>query len=101
LCDSWGEAADVIGEELYALGKIANPTPREVPRELWCDLFGEYSIVVIGANARNKAERLRELGWQPKHTDVRGAFTKEELPLLLEEKTEFKGYARAAASGSS
>jgi hypothetical protein len=83
------------------MGKIPDPAPREIPREQWGDLFGEYSSVVIGANARNKAERLRELGWQPEHLDVQGAFKTEELPLLLGEAGEFHGYARAAASGGS
>lgn len=99
--NSWGEAASLIGEELHAVGRIPDPTPREVPRELWGDLFGEYSVVVIGANARNRADRLRELGWQPKHVNVRGAFKTEELPLLLGEVGDFHGYARAAASGGS
>jgi hypothetical protein len=97
----WGEAASLIGQELHAIGRIPDPTPREVPRELWSDLFGEYSVVVIGANARNRAERLRELGWQPKHVDVRAAFKTEELPLLLGEVGDFHGYGRAAASGGS
>jgi hypothetical protein len=55
---------------------------------------------VIGQNSRNRAERLRELGWRPKELGVREAFAKEELPILLKETSEFKGYGRAAASGS-
>jgi hypothetical protein len=55
---------------------------------------------VIGQNSRNKAERLRDLGWQPKEIRMREAFAKEELPILLKETGEFDGYERAAASGS-
>jgi hypothetical protein len=59
-----------------------------------------YSMVVVGQNARNRADRLRELGWKPKERNVREAFAKEELPILMEERGQFNGYGRAAASGS-
>jgi hypothetical protein len=59
-----------------------------------------YSLVVVGQNARNRADRLRDLGWKPKERAVHEAFTNEELPILLKETGEFNGYARAAASGS-
>ncbi|TKX26469.1 NAD dependent epimerase-like protein 5 [Elsinoe australis] len=98
---TWGEMAGVIGEELYAVGKVEGKGAREIPEEEYGDLFGRYSLVVIGQNARNRAERLRGLGWEAVHKDVREAFREEELPLLLkEDQGEYKGYAKAAASGS-
>ena len=96
----WGEIAAFIGKDLHAAGKLADPTPREIPKDQYADLFGNYSLVVIGQNSRNRAERLRDLGWKPKEVGVHEAFTKEELPILLRETGEFKGYGRAAASGS-
>jgi nucleoside-diphosphate-sugar epimerase len=97
---SWGELAGMIGRELKAAGRIADATPREIPPEQYDDLFGKYSVVVIGSNSRSRADRLRELGWQPRHLDVEAAFRDEELPLLLNETGEFSGYSRPAASGS-
>ena len=98
---SWGEIAGMIGETLKPLGKVQDSTPREVPAEDYGDLFGPYSTVVIGANSRSRAERVRELGWQPREKSIRDAFRTEELPLLLEEKAEFRGYDKPAASGAS
>ncbi|KAI5199746.1 NAD(P)-binding protein [Aureobasidium subglaciale] len=97
---SWAECAGFIGKELRAAGKIEDATPREIPSEQYEDLFGKYSDVVIASNARNRADRLKQLGWQPKHTDIHKAFRDEELPILLRESGDFKGYAKAAASGS-
>lgn len=98
---SWGEIAEMIGEQLHALGKVDSAQAKEVPREQWNDLFGAYSSVVIGANSRSRAHRVRDLGWTAKEQEIRKAFQTEELPLLLEEKGEFNGYGRAAASGAS
>ena len=97
---TWGEMATTIGKELKAVGKIEDATPREIPKEQYGDLFGMYSDVVIASNARNRADRLRTLGWQPKHLDIHQAFRDEELPILLQETGEFNGYAKPAASGS-
>ncbi|KAK3620053.1 hypothetical protein LTR56_023636 [Elasticomyces elasticus] len=96
---SWGEAATMIGDELKAVGKITDATPREIPESQYGDLFGMYSPTVLGSNARNRADRLRDLCWKPKHLDIREAFRSEELPILLQEG-EFKGYDKAVASGS-
>lgn len=97
---TWGECAAFIGKELKAVGKVDDASPREIPKEQYVDLFGKYSDVVIASNARNRAERLRQLGWRPKHTDVHQAFKDEELPVLLKETGGFNGYAKEAASGS-
>ncbi|KAK3050875.1 hypothetical protein LTR09_007953 [Extremus antarcticus] len=97
---AWGEAASIIGDELKAAGVISDSTPRQIPENQYDDLFGMYTNVVIAQNSRCKADRLRDLGWQPKHFSVRDAFKHEELPILLKDKSEFKGYAKPAASGS-
>jgi nucleoside-diphosphate-sugar epimerase len=97
---TWGDCAAFIGKELKAAGKIEDATPREISKDQYDDLFGKYSDVVIASNARNKAQRLRDLGWQPKHMDIHQAFRDEELPILLKDTAEFAGYSKAAASGS-
>jgi hypothetical protein len=76
----WGEIAAFIGKDLHTAGKLTDPTPRQIPEDEYNDLFGKYSLVVIGQNSRNKAERLRDLNWQPKEIRMREAFAKEELP---------------------
>lgn len=97
---SWGELAGMIGEGLKKDGVIRDASPREIPEKDFEDLFGKYSAVVIGANSRSRADRLRELGWRPNQLPVREAFEKEELPLLLKEDlSHYHGYAAPAASG--
>lgn len=98
---SWGEIAGMIGDKLHAAGKADDSQPKEIPKEQWADLFGPYSAVVVGANSRSRARRVRELGWTPKEKTIRQAFDTEELPLLLEETGEFSGYGKPAASGAS
>lgn len=97
---SWGDIATMIGKHLKASGRIDSAEPKEIPKTEWDDLFGPYSAVVIGANSRSRAERLRELGWEPKERKIWEAYEKEELPLLLEENEEFHGYSKPTASGS-
>ena len=97
---SWGEIAEMIGENLQPLDRVDEAKAREVPEKDYGDLFGPHSMVVIGANSRSRAERVRELGWQPREKSIREAFETEELPILLEEKGEFSGYSRPAASGA-
>jgi nucleoside-diphosphate-sugar epimerase len=89
---SWGDIAAMIGQSLHSNERIPDAEPREISENQWDDLFGPYSSVVIGSNSRSRAERLRELGWQPRERKIRVAFEKEELPLLLAEKGEFHGY---------
>ena len=66
---------------------------------MYGDLFGMYTKVVIAANSRSQADRLRGLGWEPKHFSVRDAFKQEELPILLREDLGvFAGYTKPSAS---
>lgn len=97
---TWRQAAEMIGEGLHSAGRLPDPKPREIPEDQYDDLFGPYSMVVLGQNARNKANRLRQLGWQPREKDIKQTFMEEELPVLLKETGKFKGYAGVAASGS-
>eukprot|EP01103_Thecamoeba_quadrilineata_P019835 TRINITY_DN8227_c0_g1_i1.p1 TRINITY_DN8227_c0_g1~~TRINITY_DN8227_c0_g1_i1.p1 ORF type:complete len:343 (-),score=50.12 TRINITY_DN8227_c0_g1_i1:141-1169(-) len=95
---SWGRCAEEIGKALEKVKKIQDPTPREIPRELYNYLFGEWSVAVIGENARNRANRLRALGWKPQEKSTFDSLVEDELPILLAEKIDFKGYSAPVAS---
>ncbi|KFY21704.1 hypothetical protein V491_02945 [Pseudogymnoascus sp. VKM F-3775] len=95
---SWEACAEMIGKALTQAGKIEDPTPREIPEELYGDLFKEWSVPVIGQNARNRANRLRALGWEPREKLTFDSLVSDELPILLAETGEFNGYAAAVAS---
>ncbi len=54
---SWKEIAAEIGRTLHKAGKVQDPMPKEIPETLYKDLFGEWSLCVVGRNARNRADR--------------------------------------------
>ncbi len=95
---SWESMAAEIGTALHNARRIQDPKPRQIPKELFGDLFQEWSVPVIGQNARNRANRLRALGWKPQAKSTFDSFVEDELPVLLAEKGEFKGYGAAVAS---
>jgi nucleoside-diphosphate-sugar epimerase len=95
---SWERMATEIGTALHNAGRIKDPKPRQIPKELFGDLFQEWSVPVIGQNARNRANRLRALGWKPQAKSTFDSFVEDELPILLAEKGEWKGYGAAVAS---
>lgn len=97
---SWGECAAEIGRALHKAGRIKSPEPRTVPKELYGDLFGPFTAWVVGSNSRSRAKRLRELGWEPKEKGTLESLREDEIPILLEEKGPFNGYAGVAASGA-
>lgn len=96
---SWKEAAEAIGHALHKVGKLADPAPKAVPENLYQDIFGEYTPHVVGANARNRANRLRSLGWLPKEKDSFASLSEDEVPLILKDSGPFTGYSAAVASG--
>lgn len=96
---SWHDIATVIGSGLHQAGKIKDLEPRTVPKELYEDLFGDFTSAVVGLNSRSRAVRLRELGWEPIEKDWRKSYIDDELPeILKEEGKEFNGYAGTVAS---
>ncbi|KAH9809295.1 Weak similarity to Ypseudotuberculosis CDP-3,6-dideoxy-D-glycero-L-glycero-4-hexulose-5-epimerase [Teratosphaeria destructans] len=96
---SWREIADLIGQKLFEAGRIPDPKPRMLPRELYGDVFGAFTGAVIGLNSRSRAVRLRELGWAPREKDWRASFVEDELPVILREGVEgFGGYQGTVAS---
>jgi nucleoside-diphosphate-sugar epimerase len=95
---SWGECAIEIGRILKEMGLIGDSTPRSIPEKQWGDLFGDYSGMVVGSNARNRANRLRKLGWAPLEKETFASLAEDEIPLIAKETGEFKGYANVVAS---
>ncbi|KAL4888484.1 hypothetical protein BDV59DRAFT_206066 [Aspergillus ambiguus] len=96
---SWGQCAAEIGRILHKAGKVADQTPNIIPIENYDNLFGQYSGLVVGSNARNRANRLRKLGWKPQEKNTFASLEEDEIPLILQETGEFKGYAAIVASG--
>ncbi|OIW25488.1 NAD(P)-binding protein [Coniochaeta ligniaria NRRL 30616] len=95
---SWERCAEEIGKGLYKAGKIQDPKPRQIPSDLYDYLFGEWSLPVLGQNARNRANRLRALGWKPQEKSAFDSLLTKELPIILAEKSDFKGYSAPVAS---
>jgi nucleoside-diphosphate-sugar epimerase len=90
---SWMEVAEEVGKGLHKAGKIKDAKPREVPKELYGDLFGPATPGVIGLNSRSRAVRLRELGWEPREKTWRESYHEDELPeISKEEGGGFAGY---------
>jgi nucleoside-diphosphate-sugar epimerase len=96
---SWKDVVSAIGEGLNKAGKIKHAAPREMPVDLYGDVFGEYTGVVIGLNSRSRANRLRALGWKPVEKDWKTSYLEDELPVILkEEGGGFAGYSGTVAS---
>jgi nucleoside-diphosphate-sugar epimerase len=88
---SWGDCAAEIGRLLTIQGRIKDPVPQTVPVENYNDLFGDFTIAVAGSNARNRANRLRKLGWRPLEKNTFMTLAEDEIPLILRETGKFHG----------
>jgi len=97
---AWTEFVETIGQALHDAGRITDAKPQTILEKDYGDLFGEFTAWVVGSNSRSRAKRLRGLGWKPKEKDVFASLKQDEIPILLEEKAEFSGYAGVAASGA-
>ncbi|KAI6861513.1 NAD dependent epimerase/dehydratase family protein [Hortaea werneckii] len=96
---TWREIANLIGRSLHQAGLIRNATPKQLPRELYSDVFGPLTDAVIGLNSRSRAVRLRQLGWKPREKDRRRSLVEDELPEILRDVGEgFMGYRGTVAS---
>ncbi|KAK4942746.1 hypothetical protein LTR10_017506 [Elasticomyces elasticus] len=95
---AWTEGSATLGQALHAAGRIKDPEPRTIPEEDYKDIFGGFTAEVAGSNSRSRANRLRQLGWEPREKGVLESFKDDEIPLLLQETGEFNGYGGAVAS---
>ncbi|KIW24957.1 uncharacterized protein PV07_10633 [Cladophialophora immunda] len=98
---AWRDAVAQVGKALHAAGRIKSPEPKSIPESDFDDLFGKYTAWVVGSNSRSRANRLRALGWEPKEKGLMASLAEDEIPILLKETGEFRGYAGVAASGGS
>ncbi|KFG82216.1 NAD dependent epimerase/dehydratase family protein [Metarhizium anisopliae] len=87
---TWAEVGAIIGNGLYKASRITTPDTRSIPESEYVDLFGQFTPDVVGCSCRNRADRLRSMGWKPEQLGIGEAFEKEDLPALLAEKGEFK-----------
>jgi nucleoside-diphosphate-sugar epimerase len=85
---AWRDAVGVVGKALFEAGRIQSPETREIPKEDYKDLFGEYTSWVLGCNSRSRAERLRRLGWEAREKGMFESLAENEVPVILEEEKE-------------
>lgn len=92
---SWKEYAQGVAASLHQAGAKVEPEPRSLTsEELYGDLLGPYTTAVFAMNTRNRAERLRGLGWEAREKGWKQSWVEDELPRVLEEgETRFGGYA--------
>ncbi|KAJ5464016.1 hypothetical protein N7475_007151 [Penicillium sp. IBT 31633x] len=95
---SWGECAAEIGRILKKAGRINETEPKTVPVGNYNDLFAGFTAVVAGSNSRNRANRLRALGWAPSEKRTFASLAEDEIPIILKETGDFNGYAKPVAS---
>ncbi|EPY53056.1 NAD dependent epimerase/dehydratase [Schizosaccharomyces cryophilus OY26] len=95
---SWNDCAAEIGRVLHQAGKIESPTPRTIPVSNYGDIFGKWTDAVVGTNSRSRANRLRELGWEPKEKKTSASLAEDEIPLIMQETGPFEGYGKVVAS---
>ena len=97
---AWKDAVAVVGKVLYDAGKIKSHEARTILESDYDDLFGKSTASVVGSNSRSRAHRLRQLGWSPREKHLMESLVEDEIPIIMEEKSEFSGDAGVAASGS-
>ena len=87
---TWGGVASMIGKGLHGAGRISSSETQTIDKADYKDLFGPFTPDVVGCSCRNRADRLRSMGWKAEQLGFEDAFEKEDLPVLLGEKGEFK-----------
>jgi nucleoside-diphosphate-sugar epimerase len=95
---SWGECSAQIGRILQKAGCFDEPEPKTISSAKYDDIFGDYTPVVAGSNSRNRANRLRKLGWAPSEKGTFASLAEDEIPLILKEDRVFSGYSKPVAS---
>ncbi|RDW91574.1 hypothetical protein BP5796_02739 [Coleophoma crateriformis] len=65
----WGDVAAAISKQLSAKGAIPTAEVDKVPVED-ASAYHPWAPLLWGGNSRVRADRLRALGWGPKHLDI-------------------------------
>lgn len=87
---TWGGIATAIGKGLHSTGRITTSETKPIDETDYQDLFGPFTPDVVGCNSRNRADRLRAMGWKAEELGVEEAIEKEDLPVVLAEQGPFK-----------
>ncbi|KAJ6099685.1 hypothetical protein N7467_001220 [Penicillium canescens] len=95
---SWGECSAEVGRILKDAGRLDDAEPKTIPPENYNDIFAEYTEIVGGSNSRNRANRLRKLGWKPSEKNTFASLAEDEIPTIMKETGGFSGYAKPVAS---
>lgn len=95
---AWGDAVATIAKALHDAGRIRSAETNTIPQSEYGDLFGKPSSEVVGSNSRSRANRLRQLGWEPREKRMTESLVEDEIPIILEEKGEFHGYSAPVVS---
>jgi nucleoside-diphosphate-sugar epimerase len=77
------EVAEVVAQALHETGKIQGPNRHSFSESDYADVFGPLTEI-LGCNSRNRAVRLRELGWEPKEKNALTTWKEEEIPSIVE-----------------
>jgi len=77
------EGAEHIGRILYKLGRISSPEPKTFVESDFEDVFGPMTPMLLGCNARNRATRLSQLGWEPKEKNLWSSLEEDEIPFII------------------
>ncbi|KAH7463985.1 hypothetical protein FOMA001_g17852 [Fusarium oxysporum f. sp. matthiolae] len=80
---SWRDLADGIAEAGFKLGALVSPMSKEINIEkaapAWTGGLSDFVEIGFGSNATTRADKARDLGWEPRRTeaDWQAAFFEE------------------------
>jgi len=59
----------MIAEDLYSLGRLSSTDAEQLSAQQASELH-PWAPLLWGSNCRSRADRLRKLGWSPKHDNL-------------------------------
>jgi nucleoside-diphosphate-sugar epimerase len=77
------EVAERLARVLRDSGRMEGPEVRSWAEADYADLLGPMTPLALGCNARCRAVRLRELGWEPKEKDMWTSWKEGEIASMV------------------
>jgi nucleoside-diphosphate-sugar epimerase len=77
------EVAEHLAQVLRDSGRIPEAKVQSWSESDYADLLGPMTPVALGCNARSRAIRLRELGWEPKEKDMWASWKEGEISRMV------------------
>ena len=77
------EVAGHLAQVLHDSGRIPGAKVQSWSESDYADLLGPMTPVALGCNARSRAVRLRELGWEPKEKDMWTGWKEDEISSMV------------------